>query len=160
MPLPRLTVSLPEQTLSWSDGHREQSWPVSTASVGAGERNGSGGTPRGHHRVRARIGNGAHPRAVFVGRRLTGEVWTPELAASAPSRDWILGRILWLCGSEPGRNRFGAVDTMRRYIYIHGTPPDQPLGVPGSHGCIRMACDDVVAVFECTPAGSEVWIHD
>ncbi|MHA7833330.1 MAG: L,D-transpeptidase family protein [Algiphilus sp.] len=160
MPLPRLTVSLAAQRLTWSDGAQQQSWPVSTATVGANERNGSGGTPRGRHRIRARIGDGAHPHAVFIGRRPTGEVWTPELAVTAPHRDWILGRIPWLCGCEPGRNRFGAVDTMRRYIYIHGTPPDQPLGVPGSHGCIRMACDDVVALFDCTPAGSEVWIDD
>ncbi|MBY8966768.1 L,D-transpeptidase [Algiphilus sp. NNCM1] len=160
MTLPRLTVSLAAQRLTWADGVRQQSWPVSTATVGADERNGSGGTPRGRHRVRARIGDGADSHAVFIGRRPTGEIWTPELAATAPHRDWILGRILWLCGCEPGRNRFGAVDTMRRYIYIHGTPPDQPLGVPGSHGCIRMACDDVVTLFDCTPAGSEVWIDD
>ena len=108
--------------------------------------------------VRARIGAGADPMTVFVGRRPTGERWSPELAAAQPGRDWILGRILWLCGREPGRNRFGAVDTMRRYIYIHGTPPDQPLGVPASHGCIRMACADVVDLFERTPVGSEVQI--
>lgn len=160
MSLPRLIVSLPDQSLTWVGAGVERHWPVSTATVGADERNGSGGTPRGRHRIRARIGDGAHPQAVFVGRRPTGEIWTPALAASAPSRDWILGRILWLCGCEAGRNRFGTVDTMRRYIYIHGTPPDQQLGVPGSHGCIRMACDDVVALFACTPAGSEVWIHD
>lgn len=155
-----ITIDLSAQTLAWQDGDARRSYRVSTAANGAGERDGSGCTPRGRHVVRARIGAGADPLAVFVGRRPTGERWSPELAAAHPARDWILGRILWLCGREPGRNRFGAVDTMRRYIYIHGTPPDQPLGVPGSHGCVRMNCDDVVDLFDRTPAGSEVHIHD
>ena len=91
--------------------------------------------------------------AVLAGRRPTGEIWTPELAAQFPGRDWILSRILWLSGKEPGFNRLGDVDTMRRYIYIHGTPDDQPMGVPGSHGCIRMRNADVADLFERIPAG-------
>src|SRR5690606_7361302 len=132
---------------------------VSTAANGAGEREGSGCTPRGRHVVRARIGAGAPPGAVFRGRRPTGEVWSPELAAQHPERDWILSRILWLSGCEPGFNRLGEVDTMRRYIYIHGTPNDQPMGVPLSHGCVRMRNADVIELFERVPVGTEVLIH-
>lgn len=155
----RLHIDLGAQRLHWhGPGGASRSYPISSGAAGAGEREGSGCTPRGRHVVRARIGAGADPMAVFVGRRPTGERWSPELAVEHPQRDWILGRILWLCGREPGRNRFGAVDTMRRYIYIHGTPPDQPLGVPASHGCIRMGCADVVDLFERTPAGSEAQI--
>lgn len=157
---PRITVDLEAQELIWRAGTDECRYLVSTAAAGAGERNGSLQTPRGHHRVRARIGTGALPLAVFAGRRPTGEHWSPEAAASTPQRDWILARILWLCGCEPGRNRFGAVDSMRRYIYIHGTPPDQPLGVPASHGCVRMAVADVIELFERTPAGTGVDIHE
>lgn len=157
----RLHIDLGAQRLFWHEsGGASLSFPISSGVAGAGECDGSGCTPRGRHVVRARIGAGADPMAVFVGRRSTGECWSPALASAHPQRDWILGRILWLCGREPGRNRFGAVDTMRRYIYIHGTPPDQPLGVPASHGCIRMACDDVVELFERTPAGSEVQIDE
>lgn len=147
-----------QRLLLQEDARVVREYPVSTARNGAGERAGSECTPRGRHRVRARVGAGAPRGAVFVGRRPTGEVWTPELAASHPDRDWILSRILWLCGEEPGRNRGGAVDSMRRYIYIHGAPDDAPLGVPASHGCIRMANDDVIDLFERVPAGTPVEI--
>ena len=132
------------------------SFPVSTSRYGPGERQGSGCTPRGRHVVRARIGAGLAPQAVLRARRPTGETWSPQLAAAAPDRDWILGRILWLSGREPGRNRLGAVDSMRRYIYIHGTPDTEPMGVPCSHGCVRMRCADVVQLFDRVPAGTPV----
>ncbi|NMG04692.1 L,D-transpeptidase [Azoarcus taiwanensis] len=143
-------------TLLDQNGVLSAEYPVSTALNGPGEIEGSGCTPRGRHVVRARIGAGAPSGAVFRGRRPTGEVWTPELAARFPERDWILSRILWLSGCESGRNRLGAVDTMRRYIYIHGTPDDQPMGVPLSHGCIRMRNRDVIELFERVPVGTVV----
>ena len=118
-------------------------YPCSTALNGAGEQEGSGCTPRGQHQIRAIIGRGEPDHAVFVGRRATGELWTPELHAEYPNRDWILGRILWLFGNEPGLNQGGTVDTKRRYIYLHGTPPVEPMGVPLSHGCIRMRLADI-----------------
>jgi lipoprotein-anchoring transpeptidase ErfK/SrfK len=117
-------------------------------------------TPRGRHIVRARIGAGLPIGSVFVGRRPTGEIYSEELASQFPGRDWILTRILWLRGLEPGRNRFGEVDSMRRYIYIHGTPDDQPMGVPRSHGCIRMRNDDIVDLFDDVPAGAVVDIME
>ena len=157
----RMEISIAEQTLRLFDegGACLHTWSVSTAANGAGEREGSGCTPRGRHVVRARIGAGAPAGAVFRGRRPTGEVWSPELAAQHPERDWILSRILWLSGCEPGFNRLGKVDTMRRYIYIHGTPNDQPMGVPLSHGCVRMRNADVIELFERVPVGTEVLIH-
>ncbi|GHD61145.1 hypothetical protein GCM10007350_15360 [Jeongeupia chitinilytica] len=94
--------------------------------------------------------------AVFRGRRWTGEVYSPELAKVHPERDWVLTRIIWLSGAVPGFNRFGSVDTMSRYIYIHGTPDDQPMGVPASHGCIRMRNADVDALFARLKPGIEV----
>jgi|SRR6056297_724034 len=149
-----------QQLLLLRRGQPAGSWPVSTAARGAGEREGSQQTPRGRHVVRARIGAGLPPGAVLVGRRPTGETWSPELARAHPERDWILSRILWLSGLERGRNRLGEVDTMRRYIYIHGTPDDQPMGVPGSHGCIRMRNEDVIELFELAPPGTPVLIHE
>ncbi len=136
------------------------SWPVSTAALGAGEREGSEQTPRGRHEIRAKIGAGAPERAVFVGRRPTGELCSPERFQAEPDRDWILTRILWLRGLETGRNRGGDVDTMRRYVYIHGTPDEASIGRPGSHGCIRMRNADVVALFERVEPGTPVEIVD
>ena len=135
------------------------SWPVSTALKGAGNQKGSWQTPLGRHRIRARIGAGQPLGAVFRARRPTGEVHDAGLAATFPDRDWILTRILWLCGEEPGVNRGGNVDSQRRYIYIHGTPDSEPMGVPRSHGCIRMRNMDVRALFDWVPAGTPVLIQ-
>jgi hypothetical protein len=132
--------------------------PVSTALRGPGELNGSGCTPRGRHRIRLKIGEGCPAGAVFRGRRWTGEIYTAALGAAAPERDWILSRILWLTGCESGRNRGGLVDTLSRYIYIHGCPASEPMGVPRSHGCIRMRNADVIRLCECVPVGCSVLI--
>ena len=140
------------------DGELRGTWPVSTAVNGPGEEEGSECTPRGWHLIRAKIGAGAAPGAVFVGRRPTGERYTPALGAAHPDRDWILTRILWLSGAEPGRNRLGSVDTMRRYIYIHGCPDEVDIATPGSHGCIRMRNDDVIDLFDRVEAGTRVVI--
>jgi lipoprotein-anchoring transpeptidase ErfK/SrfK len=156
----RLQVSLRQQLLYLHTDTGVRSYPVSTALAGAGERDGSGCTPRGRHYIRACIGSGAPIGAVFVGRRLTGEVYTPELALRYPRRDWILTRILWLCGLEPGFNRGGRVDTQRRYIYIHGTPDTEPMGVPLSHGCIRMRNDDLLELYEQVSPGTEILIEE
>ncbi|MDR0633801.1 MAG: L,D-transpeptidase [Azoarcus sp.] len=154
----RIQIDIARQTLELfaADGARIRRYPVSTAVNGAGERAGSECTPRGRHRIRARIGAGAPPGAVFRGRRPTGEIWTPQLAAAHPGRDWILSRILWLCGEEPGRNRGGDVDSMRRYIYIHGAADDLAMGVPHSHGCINMRNRDVIELFDLVAAGTTV----
>ncbi len=135
-------------------------YPVSTALAGVGEVSGSYQTPRGRHIVRAKIGGGQPENAVFVRRRPTGEIWTPELGAQYPDRDWILTRILWLSGCEPGCNRLGCVDTMRRYIYIHGSPDSAEMGLPGSHGCIRMRNADIVELFDLVPCYTEVEITE
>jgi len=134
-------------------------YPVSTAKNGVGEKNGSFCTPRGSHIVRARIGAGQPLGAVFVRRRPTGEVWTPELHARYPGRDWMLTRILWLSGKQPGFNRLGDVDTMRRVIYIHGTHDFAELGKPGSHGCIRMKNEDIAELFDLVPPYTPVEIR-
>jgi hypothetical protein len=152
-----LEVSLAEQRLTlWSSGECRAEYPVSTSKHGAGEVAGSLKTPRGRHIVRAKIGEGAPIGAVFRGRRATGEIYSAGLARANPDRDWILTRILWLSGTEVGRNRLGQVDTMRRYIYIHGAPDTEPLGRPSSMGCIRMANRDIVELFGIVPVGTVV----
>ena len=120
---------------------------------------GSFQTPRGRHTIRAKIGAGAAADTVFVGRRPSGEHYTPELREKHPGRDWILTRILWLCGEEKGRNRGGNVDSQRRYIYIHGTPDTEPMGVPLSHGCVRMRNQDVITLFDQVGPGASVIIE-
>ncbi len=157
----RIDIDLAEQRLRvLEDGELRAEYSVSTSRNGAGEREGSECTPRGRHVICAKIGAGAPLNAVFVGRQATGETWSPQLAAAFPDRDFILTRILWLDGCEEGRNRGGNVDTKRRYIYIHGTPDTETMGVPGSHGCIRMRNADVVALFDAVKEGTEVVIGE
>jgi lipoprotein-anchoring transpeptidase ErfK/SrfK len=156
----KIRIDASNQELALLDGKRMvKRYTVSTAKKGLGEQNGSFCTPRGKHIVRAKIGQGLPLGAVFVRRRPTGEIWTPELGAKYPGRDWILTRILWLSGCEPGKNRLGDVDTMRRYIYIHGTPDSAAMGKPGSIGCIRMRNADIAELFELVPPYTPVEIR-
>lgn len=131
---------------------------VSTSKNGTGQQKGSYQTPLGRHMIRAKVGRCAALNTVFVGRRPTGEIWTPELSESFPKRDWILTRILWLSGLEAGVNRYGDVDTLRRYIYLHGSPPNVQMGDPGSIGCVRMRNHDIVDLFDVVAVGTTVEI--
>ncbi len=161
MPEKTIHISIARQHLQLhEDGQVLCDFPVSTAANGPGERRGSNCTPRGWHVIRARIGECCSPNTVFVGRRPTGEIYCPELRAQFPSRDWILTRILWLSGLETGKNRLGDVDTLRRYIYIHGSPDDAPMGIPGSHGCVRMRNRDIIELFDKVAAGTKVLIEE
>lgn len=158
----KIVVHLSAQTLELFDGGGSllRRYMVSTSKNGAGEKNGSFCTPRGRHIIRAKIGAGQPENTVFVNRRPTGEIYSPELAARNPGRDWILTRILWLSGCEVGGNRLGDVDTMRRFIYIHGTPDSVELGKPGSIGCIRMRNADIIELFDLVAAGTAVEVLD
>jgi L,D-transpeptidase YbiS len=155
----RIRIDAAKQELSLLDGDRViKRYAVSTAKNGLGEKNGSFCTPRGRHIIRAKIGAGQPLGTVFVRRRPTGEVWTPEMHAKYPGRDWILTRILWLSGKEPGKNRLGDVDTMRRYIYIHGSHDLAEMGKPGSIGCVRMRNKEIVELYELVPPYTAVEI--
>lgn len=156
-----IIIDLPSQVMYLISGQEQlATYPISSAKAGFGERKDSHQTPRGKHIIRAKIGDKAPLNSVFVGRRPTGEIYSPTLAEQYPDRDWILTRILWLSGLEPGVNRLGEVDTMQRYIYIHGTPDDIPLSVPLSHGCIRMHGRDVIDLFDRVSIGTLVYLSE
>jgi lipoprotein-anchoring transpeptidase ErfK/SrfK len=155
-----IEISLPEQRLKLCQGSQVLlDVPVSSARKGPGEAYGSECTPRGWHLIRAKIGTGSPPNTVFVRRRPTGEVYSRTLRLKSPGRDWILSRILWLSGLELGKNRLGPVDTMRRFIYIHGCPDDEAIGIPLSHGCIRMRNHHIIELFDRVRPGTRVFIR-
>jgi len=158
----RIDIKLSTQSAELHDdqGALVARYLISSSRNGAGERMGSYCTPRGLHVIRAKIGAGQPSNTVFVGRRPTGEIYDKNLAAQYPERDWILTRILWLSGCEPGFNRWGAVDTMRRYIYIHGTPDSITLGITGSIGCIRMNNNELIELFDRVKCGDRVFIEE
>ena len=156
----RIRVTLGDQRLELIDGRAVlKSYSVSTSKHGGGEQAGSYRTPRGRHVVHSMIGAGEPAGTVFRGRRKTGEIYSRELASQHPGRDWVLSRILWLSGTEAGRNCGGDVDTLRRYIYIHGTPYTDALGAPASIGCIRMSDEDVIELYDMVPPGTVVDIE-
>lgn len=154
----KIIIHIPSQELDLLDGSGDilRRYRISSARYGTGQQRGSFRTPLGRHIIRAKVGAGQPVNTVFVRRRPTGEIYSPELGAAFPRRDWILTRILWLSGREPGFNRLGTVDTMRRYIYIHGSPDSVEMGKPGSIGCIRMRNRDLVELFDLVDAGTEV----
>lgn len=153
----RAVISISQQRLFvWQDDVCVFDCAISSAENGLGCVRDSGCTPTGKHYVRAVIGSEMPSNTVFKARRPTGEFWSVELNTENPNRDWILGRILWLCGLERGINRGGDVDTFRRYIYLHGSPDDGVMGVPASHGCIRLRVSDMVTVFDYLGYGSLV----
>jgi len=155
-----IDINIKKQELSLLQGETLiASYAISTAKNGVGQQNGSECTPSGWHSIRAKIGFDAEVNTVFVGRRNNGEIFSEELRASNPERDWILTRIMWLSGLESGKNRGGEVDTMRRYIYIHGCPDSDSFSKPSSHGCVKMRNEDVIELFDSVDTGTRVLIH-
>ncbi len=156
----KINISIGKQQLNLLNDNNQtiKRYPISSAKNGTGQRNGSFCTPLGKHIIRAKIGSGQPVNTVFIRRRPTGEIYSPELGRQYPKRDWILTRILWLSGCEPGFNRLGSVDTMRRYIYIHGSPDSVEMGKPGSIGCVRISNNDLLELFELIPVGTCVEI--
>jgi hypothetical protein len=154
-----IEISLAKQQLRLLENNAViRQYSISSALNGPGEKNASGCTPRGEHKIRIKIGHGCDANTVFQARRPTGELYSAELAKKFPERDWILSRIIWLTGTQSGINRGGEVDTLRRYIYLHGCPDSEPMGVPCSHGCIRMRNEDIIDLFELVDAGMPVLI--
>lgn len=154
----KINISIRKQQLDLlnDDSQLIRRYQISSAKNGTGQQNGSFCTPLGKHIVRAKIGSGQPVNTVFVRRRPTGEIYSPELGERYPARDWILTRILWLSGCEPGFNRLGTVDTMQRYIYIHGSPDSVEMGKPGSIGCIRISNHDLLDLFDRVAVGTQV----
>ena len=157
--LEKVEISIQDQQLRLTFDDEIVNYSISTSKLGIGQQKDSNQTPLGWHQIRAKIGAGATENTVFIGRRPTGEIYSPELAAQFPQRDWILTRILWLSGCEIGNNRLGSVDSMQRYIYIHGTPDSEPMGRAESHGCVRMRNTDVIELFDALDVGTLIWIQ-
>ena len=124
----------------------------STSRFGIGQTEGTNCTPLGLHRIVEKIGGGWPVGTVFKGRQPIGYTWKGLPLAK------ITTRILWLEGLEPGFNRGGNVDSHNRYIYIHGTGDEPSLGSPASYGCIHLAADDLIPLFDKLPSGTLVWI--
>jgi L,D-transpeptidase YbiS len=139
--------------LTADDYKLTKKFSCSTSRFGIGQTEGSNCTPLRLHRIAEKIGAGAPAGTVFKGRQAIGHVSQPGLADAK-----ITTRIMWLEGLEPGFNRGGNVDSHARYIYIHGTADQASIGKPASCGCVHLADDDLIPLFDLLPAGTLVWI--
>lgn len=142
-----------QQTLHYHHPEQALVFPVSTGKNGIGETEGSEKTPRGWHLIHQKIGEGVPPNTLFKSRQPIG-----LFDERNTSTDPILARILTLDGLDPELNRGGNHDSLARYIYIHGTPDHCPMGVPLSHGCVRMRTADIVSLFPLIPEKTPVWM--
>jgi lipoprotein-anchoring transpeptidase ErfK/SrfK len=147
---PKIDISIRRQELTLKDGRKIlRRYPVSSSRFGLGTEEGSRKTPLGRFRIRDKIGAGAAPGTIFVGRvPLKPEDPPPD------TEDWITSRILWLDGLDAEN-----ANTHARFIYIHGTKHADRIGRPDSHGCIRMRDGDVIELFDLVPEGALVRIH-
>ena len=156
----KIDINIEQQQLTLlQDENIIATYPVSTAKNGIGQLNGSECTPLGLHVVDSKIGADSEINSVFIGRQETGEIFSEELQQNNPERDWILTRILWLSGLEEGKNKGGEVDTLSRYIYIHGCPDSDSFVTPSSHGCVKMRNKDIIELFNKVDVGTRVFIH-
>lgn len=154
-----IILSHVQKMLCYEHEQLKKTYSISTGKNGLGEIKNSECTPRGWHCVHRVIGQGNLINSVFVAREWTGEIYSPELHQQFPDRDWILTRIIQLDGMEQGYNKGGEVDSLERYIYIHGTPDSTPLGIPGSRGCIRMRNSDVIELADWICVETLVYIQ-
>lgn len=152
-----IEVSILNQNLELLEPNNSIIYQVSTSKYGPGELKNSHCTPIGKHIIRAKIGEGQPIGMIFKGRRPTGKIFNKK--DNNQSGDWILTRILWLSGLEIEKNRLGHVDTMQRYIYIHGVPDHYKLGIPRSIGCVNMYNEDIIDLFNRVEVGTEVNIR-
>jgi len=144
-----ITISIADQTLEYQG----KTYSISSAKNGVGEEEGSFCTPTGQFKISEKIGGNLEVGSVLVARAPTGEIFSKQLLDQNPDRDWILTRILWLEGTEAHNN-----NTKDRYIYIHGSPDETPMGIPGSKGCIRMHNQDVIELFDHVQIGEDAVI--
>ncbi|MBC8493351.1 MAG: L,D-transpeptidase [Candidatus Thioglobus sp.] len=144
-----IIINIANQTLEFND----KTYAISAAANGVGEVEGSYCTPLGKFKIAEKIGQNLAPNSVLKGRVFTGEIYSAELAQQHPQRDWILTRILWLDGVESHN-----ANTKNRYIYIHGSPDETPMGVAGSKGCVRMHNADIIELFDRVQTLEEVAI--
>jgi hypothetical protein len=157
-----LSVSVATQRVTWFQRSSRlaarlsyQPWRTfvaSTSRFGIGQIAGSNRTPLGLHRIARKVGGGWPVGTVFESRRAVGLTWAGKPNAS------IAHRILWLDGLEPGFNRGGNVDTFARYVYVHGVGDELTLGRPASCGCVHLAANDLMPLYERVAVGTLVWI--
>jgi lipoprotein-anchoring transpeptidase ErfK/SrfK len=147
----KIHISIRNQRLTLKRGNTPiRSYPVSTSRFGIGTEEGSMKTPTGRFRVAEMIGAELPLDTVFQSR-----VPLQPGDPLPPTEDLVMSRILWLDGVEEHN-----ANTRDRFIYIHGTKHEDKIGIPDSHGCVRMRNADVAELFTLVDEGTHVLIEE
>ena len=154
-----LFVSVDEQKLYHIKSNTIfKTYQVSSSKLGTGNEEGSNKTPTGLHLIKEKIGKKIPINGRFIGRVFYGNIAEIYSDMTISKTDDITSRILWLSGLENGVNKGDSIDSYKRYIYIHGTSEEGRIGIPSSHGCIRMKNKDVIDLFNEVSIGTFVLI--
>jgi lipoprotein-anchoring transpeptidase ErfK/SrfK len=147
----KIDISLKDQRLTLTrDDALVRSYPISSSRFGVGTEEGSMKTPLGNFRIAEKIGHGTEPGTIFKSRI--------PLGPNDPlpdTEDFVTTRILWLDGLDEEN-----ANTRDRFIYIHGTKHEDKIGIPDSHGCIRMRNADVIELFDLVDETTQVVIRE
>jgi lipoprotein-anchoring transpeptidase ErfK/SrfK len=142
-----------------SKGTVSREFIISSSFYGTGSLRNSLKTPLGKHVIYKKIGEDLPVNAILKGRKWSGAIANIVSDPIDTDYDHVTSRILWLDGLEIGSNKGSDVDSMSRYIYIHGTAEEGLLGRPASDGCIRMYNVEVIELFDLVEEGTQVWIY-
>ena len=144
-------ISIRDQRLTLKKGETPiRIYPVSTSRFGIGTDEGSMKTPTGRFRIGEKIG-GEMPSDTVFRARVALKPGDPL----PPTEDLVMSRILWLDGLDEDN-----ANTRDRFIYIHGTKHEDKIGIPDSHGCVRMRNGDVAELFKLVDEGTHVIIEE
>lgn len=147
----RIEISLDRQELDLFRGDQLiRTYRISSGQKGMGFEEGSFRTPTGRFAIAGKIGDGEPMHTRFNARVPVG-IWDPQDGGGG---DLILSRILRLDGLDEEN-----ANTLERYIYIHGTNREDQIGIPSSHGCIRLANADMIELFDQVAEGTSVTIQ-
>jgi lipoprotein-anchoring transpeptidase ErfK/SrfK len=153
-----VVVNIEKQLMTvFKEGEILRTYPVSTSKFGIGNKMGSMKTPLGKHKISEKNGKKAPLGTIFTGKRNSGKIFS-ENEDLYQGQNLITTRILQLEGLEEGINKGEGIDSYKRYIWIHGTSQESLIGMPASHGCIRMRNRDIVEFFDLVRVGTEVEI--
>jgi len=135
-----------------------ETYDISTSKYGIGNQMGSNKTPTGLHKINSKYGHKTPVNGRMIGRVFYGQIAKIFSDTTTSKTDDITSRILWLEGLENGINKGDNIDSYKRYIYIHGTSEEGRIGIPSSHGCVRMKNKDVIDLFNEVAIGTFVLI--
>jgi phosphoserine phosphatase len=147
----RIEISLDRQELDlFRSDELVRTYRISSGEKGMGFGEGSFRTPTGRFAIAGKIGDGEPIHTRFKARVPVG-IWDPR---DDDDGDLVLTRILRLDGLDEEN-----ANTLERHIYIHGTNREDLIGVPASHGCIRLGNAEMIELFDRVADGTEVAIH-